>query len=127
VFRQDRPAAGLPSNLSLIKTVNQRRGLEIFPLNPRPSDGMVTILSVIVSLLSFRFRRREQRARLMVTACDALQQALCKAYDLWCDERGLPRNGFGVTNAIPKRGGTASCSALDAYPLRLLKTRRGAA
>src|SRR5215468_12438954 len=30
------------------------------------------------------------RAQLMVTACDALQQALCKVYDLWCDQHGLP-------------------------------------
>jgi integrase len=30
------------------------------------------------------------RAQLMATACDALQQALCKVYDLWCDQHGLP-------------------------------------
>ena len=30
------------------------------------------------------------RAQLMATACDALQQALCKIYDLWCDQNGLP-------------------------------------
>ena len=30
------------------------------------------------------------RAQLIATACDALQQALCKVYDLWCDQHGLP-------------------------------------
>src|SRR5215470_12703209 len=30
------------------------------------------------------------RAQLMATACDALQQALCKVYDLRCDQNGLP-------------------------------------
>jgi hypothetical protein len=50
-------------------------------------------------------------AHLMVTACDALPQALCKAYDLWCDERGLPRKS---RTRSPKRAGTASCSPVNA-------------
>ena len=32
----------------------------------------------------------EPMEALVATTCDALQQALCKVYDLWCDQHGLP-------------------------------------
>jgi len=59
VFRQDRLTAGTTAVSPVV--ANQRKSLEIFLLNRRTFGGMVTMLSVIVSLLSFRFRRRASR------------------------------------------------------------------
>jgi hypothetical protein len=41
------------------------------------------------------------RAQLMATACDALQQVLCKVYDLWCDQHGRrPHANFEIISMI---------------------------
>jgi hypothetical protein len=48
------------NRLSLLKTVKHRESLEISPAIAIPSGGMITItiLSALVSLLSFRVRSR---------------------------------------------------------------------